>query len=88
MFDPLGQFTIVLHNKGAPLNIPKPSALMNFAVAIPITRPLLSNTGPPELPGLIGAVKVPTNVALSTLDTIPVVKIPAKPRGLPSTPTQ
>ena len=60
---------------------------MNLAVASPITRPALSNTGPPEFPGFIAAFVVPLKVNLFILETIPVVKIPGKPNGLPITPT-
>ena len=50
--------TTTLQMSGAPLPIPKPSESRIFAVAIAITRPVESNTGPPELPGLMGAVNV------------------------------
>jgi hypothetical protein len=80
------QTTILLHKSGVPLKMPKLSALTYLAVAKPITLPLLSNTGPPELPGLIAAVVVPKYVELFTLETIPVVRIPGKPSGLPMMP--
>ena len=55
----LSQERIPKHSNGVPWKIPKPSAFVYLAVANPITRPVLSNTGPPELPGLIAAFVVP-----------------------------
>ena len=57
-----------------------------IADATPITRPVLSKTGPPEFPGLIGALINPSKLAGAD-DAIPVVKIPGCPSGLPITPT-
>jgi len=60
---------------------------MYLAVARPITLPVRSNTGPPELPGLIAAFVVPLKEFVFTLETMPVVRTPGNPSGLPSTPT-
>ena len=46
-----------------------------------------SNTGPPELPGLIAAVNVNVCEIELTEEMMPVVKIPEVPSGDPSTPT-
>ena len=67
--------------------MPNPSELTYFAVAKPMTFPVRSNTGPPEFPGLIAAFVVPKKVPLLTLETIPIVRIPGNPSGLPITPT-
>jgi len=77
---------ILKQSNGVPWNIPNPSESMYFAVARPITRPVLSKTGPPEFPWFIGAVVVPVNLALLTLETIPVVSTPGNPSGLPIIP--
>ena len=86
------QLTITEQSKGVPWALPKPSAIESveirfFDVARPRTRPVLSNTGPPEFPGLIAAVKV--NLLLMELvdEMIPVVRIPETPSGEPNTPT-
>ena len=50
--------TTTLQMSGAPFPIPKPSESRIFAVAMAITLPVESNTGPPEFPGLMGAVNV------------------------------
>lgn len=64
---------------------------------MPMTRPCASNSGPPELPGLIAAsiwiALVTTDVpppspdadtGRSTADTMPVVAVFARPSGLPT----
>jgi len=63
-----------------------------MAVLIPITLPELSNSGPPELPGLIAASVwiifssvSPPSPWISRLSelTMPVVSVPSNPNGLP-----
>ncbi len=53
----------------------------------PIALPLLSITGPPELPGLIGAVTCisRTPLSLHSVPTTPVLKLLANPKGSPIT---
>ena len=86
------QDTTVPHKRVTPCALPNPSAstpleIRFFDVAKPSTRPMESKTGPPEFPGFIAAVivKVPELVFIEEI--IPVVKIPACPRGEPMTPT-
>ena len=86
------QLTITEQSKGVPWALPKPSAIESveirfFDVARPRTRPVLSNTGPPEFPGLIAAVKVKLLEILLVDEMIPVVRIPETPSGEPNTPT-
>ena len=86
------QLTRVAHTNGVPCAFPKPSAncpleVRFFDVAKPITLPVESKTGPPELPGLIGAVRVKVEDCWFIEEIIPVVSIPACPRGDPMTPT-
>ena len=91
-FFSITQLTIIEQSSGVPWALPKPSASKSveirfFDEARPRTRPVLSNTGPPEFPGLIAAVKV--NVLRMELvdEMIPVVRIPDTPSGEPNTPT-
>ena len=86
------QLTITEQSSGVPWALPKPSAsesveIRFFDVASPITRPVLSNTGPPEFPGLIAAVKVKRLEREFVDEIIPVVRIPETPSGEPNTPT-
>ena len=81
-----------MHRSGTPWAFPKPSAICPeerrfFDVARPRTRPVESKTGPPELPGLIGAVKVKVLAKLLMEEIIPVVKTFDFPNGEPKTPT-
>ena len=78
--------------KGEPCALPNPSASCPsdktaFDVARPRTLPVLSKTGPPELPGFIAAVSVNFFVELFTEEMIPVVRTLLRPKGEPSTPT-
>ena len=68
---------------------PSPVAIWEL---IPITRPAASSSGPPELPGLIGASVWMTLSMLKPLgpwiwrwsaDTIPLVSVRSSPNGLP-----
>ena len=63
--------------------------LADVAVEIPITRPWELKTGPPLLPGLIGAVicKNLTPLRMRSPPMIPVETVPSSPCGLPSTMT-
>ena len=86
------QLTITEQRRGVPWALPKPSAIESaeislFDVARPRTRPVLSNTGPPEFPGLIAAVKVNLLPMELVDEMIPVVRIPETPSGEPNTPT-
>ena len=86
------QLTITPHNNGLPFAFPKPSAswpseINLLEVARPRTLPVESKIGPPEFPGFIGAVKVKVLAAKSIEEIIPVVRIPACPKGEPKTPT-
>ncbi len=65
---------------------------LTIAELTPINRPELSNKGPPELPGLMGAsvwimplAVCPDSPAISRPSalTIPVVKVWSNPKGLP-----
>ena len=58
----------------------------------PITRPLASSSGPPELPGLIAASVCSTPeigkplgdwISRSSAEMMPVVTVPDRPNGLP-----
>ena len=77
--------------KPTPANWP---VVENMAELIPITSPLMLSSGPPELPGLIGASvwitsgieKLPAScdgINLPTPLTIPAVIDPESPNGLP-----
>jgi hypothetical protein len=76
--------------------IAKPTPLLlpdrlELCVLIPITRPLVSRSGPPELPGLIAASVWSASTGRLAGDsicwwrslTMPVVRVPAWPYGLP-----
>ena len=63
-----------------------------MAVLTPIRRPLLSSSGPPELPGLIDASVCTQPVigrpltpmtSLPRAETTPVVSVKSSPNGLP-----
>ena len=61
--------------------IPWPVSPPNPKVLIPTTLPLASNSGPPELPGLmLTSLKI---ASASTLLTRPMVMIVSVVRGLP-----
>ena len=58
----------------------------------PITRPLASSSGPPELPGLIAAsvctapeIEKPLGAVIvrPSAETMPLVTVPSSPNGLP-----
>ena len=65
-----------------------------IAVFMPITWPLTLNTGPPELPGLIGASicmkssNGPSPISRPRAETMPAVTEPPRPNGLPAATTQ
>ena len=60
-----------------------------IAVFIPITLPSWVNSGPPELPWLIGASiwmnwsYGPSPMSRLTAETMPAVTVPPRPNGLP-----
>ena len=60
-----------------------------IAVFMPITLPSWVNSGPPELPGLIGASiwmnwsYGPSPMSRLTAETMPAVTVPPRPNGLP-----
>src|SRR5579875_1376579 len=77
---------------------PTPCEPPTMAVVIPITFPLASRRGPPEFPGLIGALnwimfaieKFPVDCSWSVLPSwliIPTVIDPERPNGFPITTT-
>ena len=72
---------------------PSPCAIGIIAVVIPTTRPALSTSGPPELPGLIGVSVWMRCVILCTPGassvrssalTTPAVTVQFRPYGLPT----
>jgi hypothetical protein len=81
-----------------PTPIDPPCApVVAIAELMPTTRPSMSTSGPPELPGLIAAsvcsalstvgvlapVSSPTFTARSTALMMPVVTVPPSPSGAP-----
>jgi hypothetical protein len=66
---------------------------LKIAVFTPIRRPALSSRGPPELPGLIAASvwtspsiaspASPPGSSRSRAETMPVVSVQSRPKGLP-----
>ena len=78
--------------KPMPMEPREPSVAM--AVLTPITSPLALTSGPPELPGLIGASVcravprwLPSRTSRSSALTIPEVTVPARPSGEPTAST-
>ncbi len=72
-----------------------PPSWLAIAVSIPMTAPLWSASGPPLLPGLIGAsvwIRLLSWPASSVIDrpralTIPLVTVESRPNGLPTATT-
>ncbi len=60
---------------------------------MPITSPAMLNSGPPELPGLMGASvwmkssKGPAPMSRPRAETMPLVTLPPRPKGLPAAST-
>ena len=66
-----------------------------MALLMPMTLPCMSNSGPPELPRLMAASvwmkrsnAPPCPVERETADTMPLVTVPPRPKGLPMAITQ
>ena len=71
---------------------PPPAPAVAICEFTPITRPLASSSGPPELPGLIGAsvwitlsMRKPLGASISRSrpETIPAVAVRSRPSGKP-----
>ena len=75
---------------------PRPAlwpVLVAIATFMPIIRPLVSSSGPPELPGFMAAsvwmidfISRPVRLGSVRLrlEMMPVVSVPSRPNGLPS----
>jgi hypothetical protein len=72
--------------------LPPPWVGLVIAVFTPISRPNRSSSGPPELPGLIGAsvwitpgigVRTGDSIVRSSAEMIPCVMVRLSPNGLP-----
>ena len=72
--------------------LPPPLPPVSICELIPITRPVASSSGPPELPGLIAAsvwmtpsISKPSGawIVRRVAETTPVVRVRSRPNGLP-----